>query len=458
MQLQSLAPIFVERVLNSAAEGVVLAGLVWALLRLVRRQSSGNRFTIWFGALLAIVALPLFAGSGFASSHLSSALTSWRDRIMIPSSWASLLFVVWAAGAGFLLLRLIIGLWRVHRFRSACYELDQEALDPALTGILRDFAPSRRVRLLVSDVAMVPAAIGFFRPAIVFPAWLLPKLSADEIKLILLHELAHLRRWDDWTNLAQKVVKALFFFHPGVWWIERQLTLEREMACDDIVLAQNANPRAYASSLISFAEKLQSSRAIALAQALVGRIHQMSPRVARILDAKEPRSTRLCRSGLGLSFGLVALVFGAASYTPPIVSFRSPADSGRTPMQMAQRRSARSENLSFTRPIEAHAIQARFNERSFAPSAPRARMISAAPVKTRPAVVPLKFNAEPQRHTPAVQANAAEKNLVMHETIVIVRTQFNPAGAGTWTLCIWRVESTPQSNERLDPTVYVGLI
>jgi beta-lactamase regulating signal transducer with metallopeptidase domain len=74
-----------------------------------------------------------------------------------------------------------------------------------------------------------------------------------------LHELAHLRRYDDWTNLAQKLVKALFFFHPAVWWIEKQVSLEREMACDDAVLAETASPRAYAECLAHLAEKTASS-------------------------------------------------------------------------------------------------------------------------------------------------------------------------------------------------------
>jgi len=65
----------------------------------------------------------------------------------------------------------------------------------------------------------------------------------------LLHEFAHLGRWDDWTNLAQKLVRTIFFFHPAVWWIEKRLSLEREMACDDVVLAETQNPRAYAECL-----------------------------------------------------------------------------------------------------------------------------------------------------------------------------------------------------------------
>ena len=81
------------------------------------------------------------------------------------------------------------------------------------------------------------------------------ELSAVELNAILLHELAHLRRWDDWTNLIQKIVGAVLFFHPAVWWIEKKLALEREMACDDLVLAKTASPRAYAECLVSLAEK-----------------------------------------------------------------------------------------------------------------------------------------------------------------------------------------------------------
>ncbi len=114
------------------------------------------------------------------------------------------------------------------------------------------------------------------------------ELSPDELNQILLHELAHLRRWDDWTNLAQKIVKALFFFHPAVWWIEKQVSLEREMACDDAVLAETASPRAYAECLAHLAEKTLIQRSLALAQAALGKIRQTSLRVAQILDANRP--------------------------------------------------------------------------------------------------------------------------------------------------------------------------
>ena len=88
--LQVLAQVFTGRLLNTAAEGIVLAFLVWVLLRLIGRQNSGTRFAIWFSALLAIVALPLLAGRT-SVPHVPSALSlaDLRREIVLSSSWAS---------------------------------------------------------------------------------------------------------------------------------------------------------------------------------------------------------------------------------------------------------------------------------------------------------------------------------------------------------------------------------
>jgi hypothetical protein len=99
-----------------------------------------------------------------------------------------------------------------------------------------------------------------------------------------LHELAHLRRWDDWTNVIQRILRSLFFFQPAVWWIGESLSLERELACDDFVLASTADPRAYAQCLVSVAEKSFLRHSLTLAQAAVSRAKQTALRVARILN------------------------------------------------------------------------------------------------------------------------------------------------------------------------------
>src|ERR1700722_17112748 len=207
-QFQSLAEVFTERLLNTAAQGIVIAVLVSVLLRLIGRQNSGTRFAIWFSALAAIVAIPFVGGSGSgAARSLDVPASSLHRGITLPGSWAVYLFVVWATGAGLLLVRLGVGLWRVRTFRRNCSDVDLAGLDPAIASMLGDFASRRRVKVCVSTETAAPAAVGFFRPAIVFPTWLFPQPSAEEIDVILLHELADIRRRDDWINLLQKMVK-----------------------------------------------------------------------------------------------------------------------------------------------------------------------------------------------------------------------------------------------------------
>jgi hypothetical protein len=183
--------------------------------------------------------------------------------------------------------------------------------------------------VLVSARLEVPTAIGFYKPAIILPAWLLESTPAEELKYILLHELAHLRRRDDWTNLAQKILKALLFFLPSVWWIERRLSLDREMACDDAVLAHSGSPRGYAECLARVAERSFLRRQIALAQAVVGRVRQLTTRVATILDPDRPRAAHLWKPAIPVVMVLAGLCALPASFAPELVSFSDRANSGQ---------------------------------------------------------------------------------------------------------------------------------
>lgn len=452
-ELQTLAQIFAERLLNTAVEGFILAALLWGLLHLVGRQNSGTRFAIWFSALLAIVVLPLLPGSTFIASHFRELpAANLRGQIILPSFWGLCLFVGWTAVAGLLLFRLTVGMWRVRHLRRSCRNVDLGTLDPAIVSILRESQSRRRVKLSVSSEVAVPAAIGFLRPTIVFPAWLLSRLSTAEIKVIVLHELAHLRRWDDWTNLVQKIVKAVFFFHPGVWWIENRLTLEREMACDEMVLAQTASPRAYASSLISFAEKLQNARALALAQALVSRVNQISLRVAQILDEKRPRGIGLRKPVLGLSAAMLALALGAAPYMPRVVAFQTiqPRQSLMRHTQVAQRavkgeaqpivvRTATSRSVvkRVAQVLQPREIPAAFNPRS-------------------PMVAPPLKSTSPRKPL-VIRAKASQEELAFQDTIVVVQATQDDA-SGVWTFCIWKIGGKSLAERQLQSANVVGSI
>ncbi|HZQ21833.1 MAG TPA: M56 family metallopeptidase [Terriglobales bacterium] len=325
LQVNDIAQASTARMLNGIAEGVTIACLAWILLRVVGRQNSGTRFVVWFVALLGIVALPVFQGT---SAHGSSAPGA---ALTLPGSWALGLFVLWAVIAVGGFVRLAMGLWRLHGLRRSGRPLQPDELHPSLHDLVKRFQAERDFQLCTSDRVHVPTALGFWNPAIVLPGWTVRELSQAELRAVLMHEFAHLRRWDDWSNLVQKILGALFFFHPAVWWVEKHLALEREMACDEHVLAGTENPRAYAECLVSLAEKGFLRRGVALAHAAVSRLSQTAARVARILDARKTTGTRVATPVVA-TLGAVLVSCGiGVHHVPALIGFQNPRQAVSTP-------------------------------------------------------------------------------------------------------------------------------
>ncbi len=319
----AIAQISAARIVDCLVEGTLIALFAGLVARLARRQNSSTRFAIWFSALLAIALLPLLSAVWSARAAASATGIASHPAITLPSSLALYLCAAWLLIAAGALARVGVGMLHLRALRQSCVSVDPDSLDVAVRATLSREQAARPVDLCVSDEVHVPTAIGFTDPAVVIPSWLMKELSPEELNQVVLHELAHLRRWDDWTNLAQKIVKAVFFFHPAVWWIERQVALEREMACDDAVLAETASPRAYAQCLARLAEVSFVRRASALAQAAVGRIRQTSLRVAQILDGNRSSGTKhIWKPAVAMvaAFGMVCA--GGLSRMPRLVAFQ----------------------------------------------------------------------------------------------------------------------------------------
>jgi beta-lactamase regulating signal transducer with metallopeptidase domain len=317
--MMTLAQVAVERVVNSLPAGLLIAFGAWLLLRLVGRRNSGTRFAVWLVALAGVVALPFLSGLGAARQDLPALIPHAHPEIAIPASWATVFFAFWMVIAVLALARVIAGVWQVRQISRSCTEIPAAAIDSELQALLAE--TKRPVRLLTSEKARVPAALGFRNPAIVLPAWTLRELSVADLQHILIHELAHLRRHDDWTNLLQKAVRAILFFHPAVWWINSRLSIEREMACDDAVLAATRNPRAYAGCLLDLLEKGCARRGSAMAQAAVARARDASVRIARILHVGSAATTRVGYAALGVAASLALACAGIALWAPQFVEF-----------------------------------------------------------------------------------------------------------------------------------------
>jgi beta-lactamase regulating signal transducer with metallopeptidase domain len=449
--LRAIAQASVEQMAYCLAAGTLIALLAWAILRWMPRQDARGRFILWFYSLIAIASLPFLAGAWkLTATHSQSGPMTDRSLITMPQSWALYIFVAWAAFVGLALVRMAIALWQVQRLRRACVEVDLDSLDPALKKTLQESATIRGARLCVSDRIAVPAAIGFIKPVIVVPSWLLQELTPTELHQVVMHELAHLQRRDDWTNLAQKTLKAVLCFHPAAWWIESQLSLEREMACDEAVLAANASPNAYAHCLVSMAEKSFGRRAAALTQAAVNRTRQTSLRVAHILHFDAPRkcSAWTLAATASVLFALVVAV--SAVHAPTLIGFRDDV-SGHTGSGQAQ--------------LVAHSgtvVPALASASSPSLSGQEKIGLIKAKLPLATAIRPLHFvrpeHGQPlrpammhdrRRQSPATlrlatsrSSGEANENPGMQTFVVMQEQQFGPAGAQVWLVQVWQVVLT----------------
>src|SRR5215470_1964725 len=281
--LHAITELVALRFIDSLVEGVVVCLLAAIVLRFTPRQNAATRFAVWFSALVAIAVLPWI---GEVLPHPGLATRAARHAaIVLPSSWALYLMSSWGVIALWFALGVVRTLWNLHVLRRNCTALHTVALDPILRETLERHGTRRRAALCTSEQVRVPTAVGLFKPIILIPGWVMRELAPAELNQILLHELAHFRRWDDWTNLAQQIVKAVFFFHLAVWWIDKRVAVEREMACDDAVLAETRSSRAYAQCLALLAEKSFVRCSIRLVQVAVGKFRQTFACIAQILEA-----------------------------------------------------------------------------------------------------------------------------------------------------------------------------
>jgi beta-lactamase regulating signal transducer with metallopeptidase domain len=351
-------------IIDCLLEGTFIALFAGAILRMSPRQNSAARFAVWFSALVAIAVLPLCGAAWLARAGNTSAEAVSHPTISVPGSWATYLFAAWAAIAAWQLLGVGRSLRHLYVLRKSCVAVDPRELDLQLLETLARNQSPRRVALCACDRVHVPTAIGLIKPAVVLPRWVMQELSAGELNQILLHELAHLRRRDDWTNLAQKIVKALFFFHPAVWWIERRVSLEREMACDEAVLAETASPRAYAECLAHLAEKTFIQRSVALAQAALGKIRQTSLRVARILDVnRAQRAGHAWKPAAALVAVFAVVCVVGVSRAPRLIAFSDGASvRAPAPLTAAIRRAAGTGDASKAFTIAASAATLRASQ------------------------------------------------------------------------------------------------
>ncbi len=355
--------------MNSVPAGLLIAGLCWLMLRFLRAANAATRYSIWFVALMAVSVMPLAIGRRavpvpsrheviFAGEHapafpegvrteivVDPAMEIAADRVPAEASRDPLrfspssltlgidlgvaLFSGWLAGVAFMLGRLALSALRTVTLRRSSVPFDSE-----VEGRLPSVAPAR---LAISPNITSPITIGFRKPVILIPAALAGRITERDLEFIALHESAHVLRGDAWTNLAQRLVEALLFFHPAVWFIGRRLNLEREIACDDWTIARTRQHKHYAECLTRLIELGGWSPQPALATGVLHFPRQISRRIEMILNQKRnrvPVTNKFAALFAGaLAIGGVALFSHAsrlvAAEDPKAVPVQKPASGPR---------------------------------------------------------------------------------------------------------------------------------
>ena len=257
-------------------ELAALAVLVLVASRLLPIKSPALRHLLWAVVLLKpLVAVAISSPYSLFTPLVPSVDTDWNSPAFSPvehptvqvaasptiaassvqlttAGWGAIL---WLVGAALLIGRILIGYGIVWCLRSQAQVQRDGPLCDALQQARRTLDCYPKVEVAISPSIGSPMALGILRPIIVFPADLVEKLSADKLALILMHELAHVRRWDNLTRLLHRLVAAVLFFHPAVWLCGRMLRREAEQACDDLVVCATGHSEAYARGLAHVAER-----------------------------------------------------------------------------------------------------------------------------------------------------------------------------------------------------------
>ena len=294
-----------------ALKSTVVLGAAWLAAWVLRGRSAALRHLVWTAAAAAVLALPFLSASlpalrvpasgallpfdpavvfqvtssAAAEPPLSSLLPSAAARSAIPApryyDWRMWLMLLWAAGAVAAFARMLaafVAMWRVQR---AARPFPDDGLARALAESLGIRHP---VPVLESRPGSMPMTFGLLRPAVFLPpeavAW-----SEERRRVVLLHELAHVRRGDTATHLLARTALSLNWWNPLAWSAWREFLKERERSTDDLVLNAGARASDYAGHLLEVARTMQSAPATAWAAVAMARRSQLEGRLLAILDS-----------------------------------------------------------------------------------------------------------------------------------------------------------------------------
>ncbi len=272
---------FIATVLLHSLWATALLALLFCFGMWVLADCSAN-VRYWFGCLILVsmLALPvattlllnesdnsLIAPGELARSHSSTPESTARitksnapflnvvpieSNVLIDNgTWMRAAVEVWGCGVVLMLLRPMLGVSAIRRIkRSATGDLPVH-VSRLVTQLCEQMQIHRVPAVLQSARINVPCVAGFLRPVVLLPVSLITGMPSDQLRALIAHELAHLRRLDHLVNWIQLGVETFAFYHPAMWWVSKSVRREREHCCDDTVICVCGDPASYAKALFT---------------------------------------------------------------------------------------------------------------------------------------------------------------------------------------------------------------
>jgi beta-lactamase regulating signal transducer with metallopeptidase domain len=377
--LSSLGAAWLPVLVDATVKGTVILIVASVVSLLVRRASAATRHLVWFLALVGLLGLPALsvalpgwqvlpgwlgvgqtasldaqgaaaptaaaepavppaadsppwaaghsAGRPEASPSRPRPLGAASGTPLAPAAeasqpWSAInlwiwILPLWAAGAALSLAPVAIGLVSLRRLRRTSRRVADGPWAVLLERLSAELGLKRRVILLRSSRRSMPMAWGLVRPILLIPdeaeGW-----SSECLRAVLLHEMAHIKRWDCLTQLVARVACGLYWFNPLAWVALRRMVAEHERACDDVVLAAGGRAPEYAEHLLKVASRLPAVRLSMGVGIALARPSRLEGRLLAILDGKRSRRAVTRAAALGSILALAALLMPLAVMRPMV--------------------------------------------------------------------------------------------------------------------------------------------
>ena len=275
-----------SKLLLVSIEVIVFTLIVWIIHRVVRFRSARVREAFWLIVLFKMV-LSLFIALPISLSFISVQNTtkqhilqssaplvepnirasspqvslteaskqsqgvSLADKVswLRQLNWQQGIAILWLLGCFLMLGKLVFGLRLLGKLRKNTQPAPP-SLQQTLCSCKEQLEMCSSVTLQLADDIAAPILFGFLRPVIILPSWFVERFSQLELRLMLIHELAHWQYRDTWVLFAKRLIESFFFFHPAVWYAGKQVVKESEVACDELVVTLSKESKTYANCLM----------------------------------------------------------------------------------------------------------------------------------------------------------------------------------------------------------------